>query len=233
MICPFCKANIKSDQVFCDKCGQIIKNRHERIESVSSYWSKIEDENRLNALFSTSKTTSNRRNIVYLLIMIFILMIAAICYFFLVRPVLFANVTANPITSQVTVNGQAISFEAYEIDGNNYFKIRDLAMAMANSEKQFEVQWDSGSSTVNLIRNHAYTAVGGELVSGNIQQRGATASKDKFSLDGETINLKTYIIEDDHYVRLRDLGEVLDFGVSWDSETQTIIIDTTIGYSKD
>jgi len=36
-------------------------------------------------------------------------------------------VTAIPTASTVLVDGQNIAFDAYNIDGNNYFKLRDIA----------------------------------------------------------------------------------------------------------
>jgi len=46
--------------------------------------------------------------------------------------------------STVLINGTAIYFEAHNIDGNNYFKLRDLAKAILGTGKQFEVTWDGG-----------------------------------------------------------------------------------------
>ena len=51
----------------------------------------------------------------------------------------FATNTATPTTSTVMVNGQAVAFEAYNIAGNNYFKLRDLAKVLSGTTKQFEV----------------------------------------------------------------------------------------------
>lgn len=49
------------------------------------------------------------------------------------------TVATKPTASKVSVNGKDVSFEAYNIEGNNYFKLRDLAKALTGSNKQFEV----------------------------------------------------------------------------------------------
>ncbi|MGO4119405.1 hypothetical protein ACEQ6C_40435, partial [Rhizobium ruizarguesonis] len=49
------------------------------------------------------------------------------------------TLSAAPTDSKVLVNGKTISFEAYNINGNNYFKLRDFAAAVNGTEKQFEV----------------------------------------------------------------------------------------------
>jgi uncharacterized repeat protein (TIGR01451 family) len=41
-----------------------------------------------------------------------------------------------------------------------------------------------------------------------------------------------YNIEGNNYFRLRDIGEALDFGVTWDSAKNTVVIDTSKGYTE-
>jgi len=52
------------------------------------------------------------------------------------------------------VNGKIVEFEAYNINGYNYFKLRDLAQAVNNTEKNFEVTWDAANNAINLISNN-------------------------------------------------------------------------------
>ena len=54
-----------------------------------------------------------------------------------------AEVSFNKVT--LIVNGQKKTLDAYNIDGNNYFKIRDLADVIG-----FTVGWDSASGTVTI-----------------------------------------------------------------------------------
>ena len=46
---------------------------------------------------------------------------------------------ANPSNNSLSVNGQAASTAVYKIDGNNYFKLRDVAALLNGSGKQFNV----------------------------------------------------------------------------------------------
>ncbi len=43
--------------------------------------------------------------------------------------------SAIPTKSRVLVNGKEVAFGAYNIDGYNYFKLRDLAMALSGTVK--------------------------------------------------------------------------------------------------
>lgn len=139
--------------------------------------------------------------------------------------------TASPTASKVVVDGAEVSFEAYNIDGYNYFKLRDLAMAISGSEKQFEVTWDEEKNAINLVSGEAYTPVGGEFaVLAGTESVQATVNQSAIYMNGEEIELQAYRIDGNNYFKLRDVGEVFDFGVLWDGELNQIVIDTVVGY---
>jgi hypothetical protein len=140
---------------------------------------------------------------------------------------------ALPTSSKVLVDGTDVSFEAYSINGYNYFKLRDLAKVLSGSEKQFQVGWDGVANAIQLTSNKGYTTVGGELVlSGNTQNKSAAANTSKLYLDGKAISLTAYTIGGNNYFKLRDVGKTFNFGVDWDSELQTIAIITANGYTE-
>ena len=65
-----------------------------------------------------------------------------------------SGVIATPLTEssqKVTLDGQAVSLEGYNINGNNYFKLRDLGKAM-----DFGVTWDNDSRTVEIDSSTGY-----------------------------------------------------------------------------
>ncbi len=141
------------------------------------------------------------------------------------------EVTAASTSSKVIVDGKQIAFEAYTIDQNNYFKLRDLAMAVNGSESQFEVTWDGAKNAINLVSGKAYTPVGKELTPGtkSTSVKGAT-NQSKIYLDGEEVELTAYTINGNNYFKLRDVAEIFNFGVKWDGTLNQIVIDTTAPY---
>lgn len=147
-------------------------------------------------------------------------------------PVQIQEAIAVPTASKVVVDGKYVSFEAYNIDGYNYFKLRDLAMAVTGSEKQFEVTWDAEKNAINLVSGESYTSVGGEFaVSSETESVKAVTNQSKIYIDGEEIALQAYTIGGNNYFKLRDVGEVFDFGVTWDGALNQIVIDTSVGYT--
>lgn len=135
---------------------------------------------------------------------------------------------AIPTSSKVLVNGKEVSFEAYNINGNNYFKLRDLAMVLNGTDKQFEVSWNSSNNAIDLESGKAYTSVGGELVvSDKLLNKEANPTTSKIYLNGEEVQLTAYNINGNNYFKLRDIAKVINFGVTWDGNTNTVGVDTT------
>lgn len=65
-----------------------------------------------------------------------------------------SGVIATPLTEssqKVTLDGQAVSLGGYNINGSNYFKLRDLGKAM-----DFGVTWNNDSRTVEIDSNAGY-----------------------------------------------------------------------------
>lgn len=137
---------------------------------------------------------------------------------------------AKPTASKVLVNGKAVEFDAYTINNNNYFKLRDLAQAVNKTDKNFEVTWDGKNNAINLISNKPYTPAGGELVKGDGKAKAATLSTAKIFKDGKEISLTAYTINGNNYFKLRDIAKAFDIGVTWDGTTNTVGIDTSISY---
>lgn len=143
----------------------------------------------------------------------------------------FAAESATNTASKVTVDGVVKPFSAYNINGNNYFKLRDIAYILSGTSKEFEVTWDSSKNAIDLLPNKPYTKIGGEMVSskdGNTKT--ATISNSKLYLNGKEINLTAYTIGGNNYFKLRDLGSTLDFGVEWDGKNNTIAIESAMSY---
>ena len=59
---------------------------------------------------------------------------------------------ALPTTSALLLDGADLALEAYNINGNNYFKLRDLGSAL-----NFGVDWDGAANTVVIDTAKGYT----------------------------------------------------------------------------
>ncbi|MDR2529972.1 MAG: hypothetical protein LBC65_00335 [Oscillospiraceae bacterium] len=140
------------------------------------------------------------------------------------------SVSAVPTAAKVLVGTAEVAFEAYYIDGNNYFKLRDVAFALSD---KFEVLWDAGKSAITLVPNTVYTPNNSELLPGDGLEKNALLSADKVYMDGAELSLSAYKIGGNNYFKLRDIGIALNFNVSWDSVNGAIRIDKDQPYTAD
>ena len=140
---------------------------------------------------------------------------------------------ANPTASTVLVNGGSVAFDAYNIEGNNYFKLRDLAYVLNGTAKQFSIWYDESLRMIFLDKGYAYTPVGGEMTSKGSGSKAATPTTARVFLNGREISLTAYNIDGNNYFKLRDIGQAFDFGVTWDGANNTIVIDTSKGYEPE
>jgi hypothetical protein len=136
-------------------------------------------------------------------------------------------VTAIPTGSKVLVDGEPQEFLAYNINDYNYFRLRDIAAVLTGTEKQFNVEWDAKSDSILLTTGKYYTMQKGDL-EGNPSAENKTglATQSTIYVDGEEVALVAYNIDGNNYFKLGDLGKVLNFGVDWDPDTKSILIDS-------
>ena len=159
-----------------------------------------------------------------------IVIVLVLCFAFVSQAAVFAdNTEARPTASAVMVNGEDTAFDAYNIAGNNYFKLRDIAYVLSGTEKQFEIAYDAEKNAVMLTSGETYTPVGDEMAAGGDGGAAAPATAEIY-LDGEKIDLTAYNIGGYNYFKLRDLGQAINFGVDWDSSKNMIVIDTSRDY---
>jgi len=140
--------------------------------------------------------------------------------------------TAAPTNDKLTVNSSAADPTVYKIDGNNYFKIRDVAALLNGTEKQFAVGYDNTTKSATATTGQSYTRQDGDLsgaaTGGN---QSATPSNDAIYVDAQKIDVQVYKIGGSNYFKLRDLGKALDFCVGWSRE-QGMFIDTNKPYTE-
>lgn len=138
-----------------------------------------------------------------------------------------ASFKASASAQNLEVNGTAVTCEKYNIDGSNYFKLRDIAKLLSGTKSQFEVGWDNASQTISITTGSAYTAVGGELeVRGDLSKQ-TKVSNQALLIDGAKVSsLSVYNIGGNNFFKLRDLGDALGFTVDFDAASNTAIVES-------
>lgn len=133
---------------------------------------------------------------------------------------------AKPANSEVLVNGKSTSFATYTVAEDVYFKLRDLAMVLSQTDRRFDISWDGENNEVRMFSRTAYTGGGSEnFRMSAVEKSYATPSSAMFYLDGRRINLPAYTIGDSNYVRLSDLASFLKFKAVWIDALERAEID--------
>ena len=125
------------------------------------------------------------------------------------------------------VNGKNVAPQAYNIDGYNYFKLRDVAYLLADTTAPFNVTWSaSQSKVVNIVPGQKYQKVGGELSASTLTSLKVSASTFKVLMEGKTLPLRGYLINGNNYYSIADIAESVGFEAGWDNATRTVSITT-------
>ena len=133
-------------------------------------------------------------------------------------------------THKVTVNGTPIVCSIYNIDGRNYFKLRDIAMALKGTQKEFSLTWYEDQFAMDLIPGDTYEPDGSELQKDALTNQKAVTSRATIMLNGKKETAEAYTIADRTYFKLQDLGRLLNVSVYWNEASSTVEIDTSKSY---
>ncbi len=160
-----------------------------------------------------------------------VLLLAAALLCTLAAPALAAGLRIEPTPQALKIDGVAVSgCEVYNIEDWNYFKLRDMAYLLRATGSRFSVTWDGATQTVSVVTGADYVPDGSEMKPRNLSAetlRRAGESRQTILINGAPdSSLKAYLIGDNNFFRLRDLGRALGFSVDYDPETNTMLVAT-------
>lgn len=109
----------------------------------------------------------------------------------------------------------------------NYVKLRDVAQAINGTIRNFNVGWD-GAAGVITLGGGEYQPNGSEMIQNFTGEQPYTLGTSTVKMYGEPVILDSIVLTDRNgggytYVKLRDIGRVIDFNVAWQDG---IVIDT-------
>lgn len=141
-----------------------------------------------------------------------------------------STVPATPTRTKgqsVYVDTTRVYPTGYNINDNNYFKLRDVGQLVG-----FGVEWDEATRTVVITSDRTTPVLTGLL---DMAQTGSTAklSPQRITVDGEEVSLTSYLIRGNNYIKLRDIAKEIHFGVDFDLASKKVTIDPDGVYIDD
>lgn len=132
---------------------------------------------------------------------------------------------AIPNETEIDVNGKSINLSGYNINGNNYYKIRDIAYLLNGTKSNFSVDWDSENDIIVIKTKTPYTPLGNENNLIDKNKRAVDIKREKAMLNNKSIELRAYKIDGSNYFTIREVAEIVGFKVDWDDKERRIMID--------
>ncbi len=142
-----------------------------------------------------------------------------------------AGEPAEASARALRVDGKRVSCEAYEIGGETWFKLRDVALALSSTGSRFSVDWAGETRTVCLTTGEAYVPDGSEGQPKG-QSAAAVPGSQTIRIDGETADLPAWNVGGHNFFRLGDLAPLLGFQADYDEASDTAIIRAKARYER-
>lgn len=124
-------------------------------------------------------------------------------------------------SQKVKLNGKDVVIYGYIIDNYNYFKLRDVAAVLKDTEAKFGVEYKDAVAT--LTKGADYKVADTDQKEVKKVSKGILTN-DKVMLGDKALTATAYKIDNSNYYKLRDLGEALGFGVDFDKATNTVLL---------
>ncbi|VYT70020.1 hypothetical protein [Peptoniphilus gorbachii] len=124
-------------------------------------------------------------------------------------------------SQKVKLNGKDVVIYGYIIDNYNYFKLRDVAAVLKDTEAKFGVEYKDAVAT--LTKGADYKVADTDQKEVKKVSKGILTN-DKVMVGDKALTATAYKIDNSNYYKLRDLGEALGFGVDFDEATNTVLL---------
>lgn len=136
------------------------------------------------------------------------------------------TVDAVKNTKKITLDGEEVMVGAYDVEGYNYLKLRDVAAILNAKKCQFSVGYDEPTKLISVELAKAYEKVEGDLAEIKDEKAKAIVSVKKILVNGEEKEIKTALINEYNYMQLRDLGSLVGLDVKYDAKNKVIMLNS-------
>ena len=134
------------------------------------------------------------------------------------------TVEAVKNTKKVTLDGEEVMVGAYDVEGYNYLKLRDIAAILNGKKCQFDVGYDKPTKLITVELAKGYEKVEGDLAEIKNEKAKAIIRVIKILVNGEEKEVKTALINENNYMQLRDLASLVGLGVKYDAANKVIML---------
>ena len=134
------------------------------------------------------------------------------------------NIKYELVITHISLDGRSMQLAGFNINDNNYYKLRDIAYLLTETDKRFDIVYDTEKAAIVIQLGRSYL---GEKSSYNINDiKDITIEEKQVSLylEDKEHQLLGYRINGSTYVKIRDIVAFLEMEIGWSNETKEITL---------
>jgi len=133
-----------------------------------------------------------------------------------------AFIEAHSMSATFSINGESISFDAYEINEQIYIDIFEFASEISGTSKEFAPRWGRIDNTIYITSDQGYTASESNVLRVVTDTRVASPVEQNVMLNENAVDISAYRIAGYIYFDMYETAAALDLLIYRDTEKDTI-----------
>lgn len=136
------------------------------------------------------------------------------------------NFPAAPVLYTVSVNDQNYNLQAFAINGEDYFKLRDIAFILKETIMRFDVDWYIWENAIYIESGENYYETGDELMISDTKQTASPVTS-KVYINDKISDYSAYFVNGNTYMKIADIAESVGFQADIDTKSSKVVIKST------
>lgn len=136
------------------------------------------------------------------------------------------KIEATPTMTDILLNDELYTAGVYNIEGNNYFQLRDVAQILSEGSSKFDIGWDQKSKMIQIIPKKKYSFDYASYDDAKYESYNISYNETKLLKNDKIFTMKAYIIDNATYFQLRELSAVLGIEVGYDAKENKVTVKT-------
>lgn len=137
------------------------------------------------------------------------------------------TVTAKPSIQTIQMNEKPVEIPIYNINGENYFKLQDVAYYI-----DFSVTYNKNNNSIEITTSESYNGQP-SIPQKALEDKEAVLTNQFIYIDGQKMSFTIYNIDGQSYFKLRDLAQSINFTLIFNPEKNIIYADKLYSYRPD
>ncbi len=119
----------------------------------------------------------------------------------------------NILSIKVIIDGKESELKGYNIEGSNYFKLRDIAAVLADTDSKFSINYNKEKRVIDIENGKDYKKLNTDLSTLNPKIGDKSQNNQDLIIDGKDISIMGYNIDGYNFLKLEDLSKHIKYNL--------------------